>query len=253
MTPMRAGIMARNLLGLFVGNFYLKENWNMTMNALKNIGTIAIAAGLLGLGGCAQLQSFGNSMWSGTKNFSNGSARKVSSLLRPAPKQIERFETKQIPDTMVADFMRRYAVPNVENTPTLSAMNHTRESGVNIYRPSPQRASNYIQVGPSYQAPQSIIREQIMPPALRPASNPDHLAGPGEQLAGAAPTPSAPQNASYVKTGGGANMADWQACQTKAGNIYLAAGNSYIINPKFDACMRAHGYLPESEAVARLQ
>ena len=225
----------------------------MAIHTIKHASTFILGCSLLSVGGCAQLQSLGQSMWSGTKYVSNVSTHKALSLLRPAPQQIERFEVNtapsQTPDPLVTDFMRRYAVPIVEQTSTLMAMNHTRESGVNMYRPGAQNTANYIQITPRtyaptpiYQAPQSSA---ITSP-LRPSSAPDFISNDPEQLAGAAPVSA---DASYVKMGGGANMADWQACRQSAGEIYEALGSSYQINPAFDGCMRTRGYLPENEAV----
>ncbi len=220
----------------------------MKMNALRNISVSVVSAGLLGLGGCAQLQNFGGSMWTGTKNFTGQSAHKVVSFLRPAPKQKPVFEGiagtgTPRHDPLVTDFMRRYARPEVENITQL-AMNHTSESGVSIYRPAAQKMPNYIQVAPVQQSytPQ---RSHVLP-SLRPTSNPGKYAQAGEQLAGAV---SQVQDASFVKIGGGANMVDWQACQSMAGDIYISAGQSYSVNPAFETCMRGKGYLPESEAV----
>ncbi len=232
----------------------------MAIYAAKLMTTLIMGGSLLSLGGCAQMHNWGQSMWTGTKNLSATSSQKITSILRPAPKQTERFETARrpapMPDTLVADFMRRYAVPITEDTPTFVAMNRTRENGVHIYRPGSQARANYTQITPQaitpapiYQAPQS----RAITPSLRPSSAPDFMPKNPKQLAGGLPSASTAAIASYVKTSGGASMADWQACQTDAGDIYLASGNSYSINPNFDHCMRAKGYLPESEAVQDME
>ena len=230
----------------------------MAIHTVKHACTFIMGCSLLSLGGCAQLQNLGQSMWSGTKYVSNVSTHKALSLLRPAPKQIERFETNAVPtqtsDPLVADFMRRYAVPIVEHTPTFVAMNHTRENGVHMYRPGAQNTSNYIQITPRtstpiYQASQN--RAATTP--LRPSSSPKFRTQKPERLAGGLPSMPTATTASYVKTSGGANMADWQNCQANAGDIYIAAGNSYSINPAFDTCMRSKGYLLEGEAVRALE
>ncbi len=58
---------------------------------------------------------------------------------------------------------------------------------------------------------------------------------------------------SYVKIGGGSKIADWQACEKRAGGYYLARAGAVVIDPKFDSCMRAAGYKPEAEAEAELR
>lgn len=66
-------------------------------------------------------------------------------------------------------------------------------------------------------------------------------------------SPSNAQDVSYVKMGGGSDMADWQACETLAGGLFVIDTSGYEVDPQFDACMRARGYKTEREAQADLK
>jgi len=57
---------------------------------------------------------------------------------------------------------------------------------------------------------------------------------------------------SYVKMGGGSKISDWQACEKQAGGYFNTTSTGFIVEPKFDSCMRGAGYKPESEAQAEL-
>ena len=56
----------------------------------------------------------------------------------------------------------------------------------------------------------------------------------------------------YVKIGGGSKISEWKACEEKAGAYYKQTAAGFIVEPKFDSCMREIGYMPESEAEAVL-
>jgi hypothetical protein len=95
-------------------------------------------------------------------------------------------------------------------------------------------------------------------PAVEPALNAQYGAKgfespPAHIPAAAAPMHSSePQSLSYVKMGGGSQIADWQACETQAGGYFITSPNGFSVEPGFDSCMRAKGYKPEAEAQAEL-
>ena len=57
---------------------------------------------------------------------------------------------------------------------------------------------------------------------------------------------------SYVKMGGGSKISEWQDCEKQAGGYFIATPTGFIVDPKFDVCMRGFGYKPEAEAEAIL-
>jgi len=57
---------------------------------------------------------------------------------------------------------------------------------------------------------------------------------------------------SYVKMGGGSKISDWQECEKQAGGYFVTTPTGFVLEPKFDSCMRSLGYKPESEAEAQL-
>ena len=57
---------------------------------------------------------------------------------------------------------------------------------------------------------------------------------------------------SYVKMGGGSKISDWQECEKQAGGYFVTTPTGFVLEPKFDNCMRSLGYKPESEAEAQL-
>lgn len=70
----------------------------------------------------------------------------------------------------------------------------------------------------------------------------------------AAQDSSSGESLSYVKIGGGSQIADLHFCQKQAGNYYVAtAGGGFTVEPKFDRCMRSKGYKTEAEAQAELE
>jgi len=54
---------------------------------------------------------------------------------------------------------------------------------------------------------------------------------------------------SFVKTGGGSNYADWQACDREVNGAFIDIGGSFQLQPQFVQCMRSRGYKPESEVI----
>lgn len=61
------------------------------------------------------------------------------------------------------------------------------------------------------------------------------------------------QDVSYVKMGGGSDMADWQACETLAGGLFITRPDGFEVDAEFDGCMRSRGYKTEQEAQADLK
>ena len=57
-----------------------------------------------------------------------------------------------------------------------------------------------------------------------------------------------PDPLAYVNLSGPTDIADWAACEARAGSAFTPDG----IAPRFDACLRSLGYLPEPEALAIL-
>lgn len=102
------------------------------------------------------------------------------------------------------------------------------EQGVQVYRPfSAQKLE------PSYKKPAQFDSGPVQPLASPPASN--------------------DKDVSYVKMGGGSNIADWQACETLAGGFTVTNLESFSVEADFDRCMRARGYKTEQESQAELK
>ena len=58
---------------------------------------------------------------------------------------------------------------------------------------------------------------------------------------------------SFVKTGGGSNYADWQACELEANGAFADIGGTFLLQPQFVRCMRLRGYKPESEVISEFE
>lgn len=58
---------------------------------------------------------------------------------------------------------------------------------------------------------------------------------------------------SYVKLGGGSNIADWESCEKTAGGYFIPSSTGFSVLPAFDSCMRGKGYKSEAEAIAALE
>lgn len=58
---------------------------------------------------------------------------------------------------------------------------------------------------------------------------------------------------SYVKMGGGSNIADWESCEATAGGYFIPSSTGFSVLPAFDRCMRERGYKSEAEAIAALE
>lgn len=257
------------------------------MNRVKNrhIQTMCLYIVATSFGGCSALDGF----WQKGQSFGQRQFSALGQLLRPAPKPVEIFEARR--DTKPAKprpehtefqkahmraFMKKYALPVTANKPeTRTVMSRTLEHGVQVYRPGAypvQRAGRVIDLKrpsrPSQTLPATNLPQTAPKTApqiianLRPQSDPyqinrapkaeiENTPTDQENLAGAPKSDT--DQLSYVKIGGGANMADWQLCQKQAGEIALVGRSGYRINPEFDQCMRAKNYLPEQEALKALQ
>jgi len=168
----------------------------------------------LALTGCAQLGAVGNFAWNATENTANFFYKPVASLLRGSPEQAYVFDDSQAYDVVI--------YPEPVEVETLAE------------RPSE----------PQIKAP-ATYQQTAEAPTLQIAQRSE---------AGFYPTESLPAipDISFAKIGGGSNMADWLACEMKAGGyLYWEDGKGYVLDPTFENCMRGKDYALESEIALR--
>ncbi len=199
------------------------------------IAKTALIAGLsVSLSGCAQIGSFGKSMWGHTKYAANYVASPVVNLLRSTPRQDYVFEG--LPDSQMAaktafagdgraQNRRGLIVPDLARLPDPQTPHYKARDHQQFYPAAPEYASAYA---PEYA------------PAKMAEAAPQNLAQ--RQT----------DDISFVKIGGGSNMHDWLTCETQAGGFIHVTQSGYLVDPGFESCMRGKGYKPESEAAAEL-
>jgi len=193
------------------------------------IAKTALIVGLsVSLSGCAQIGSFGKSMWGHTKYAANFVTKPVTNLLRSAPEQDYVFEGSPDSQAVVqtalatdraAQERHPLIVPHLETLPDPQTPNY--------------QSYDY---GKSYAAQTEYSPTQMVE------------AAPAAPLAQPRPT----DDISFVKMGGGSNMYDWVTCETEAGGFIRVTQNGYLVDPAFESCMRAKGYKPESEVADEL-
>jgi hypothetical protein len=166
------------------------------------------------LGGCASLNQAAD--WTGRQASSGW--KEVISVLRPAPKAnpiLANFD----PGDAALNTARLEA--RVENAKIVRvAVNETIDNGVQIFRPGQRSPS-----GPR------IINT--------PRSQP--------QAAPMQPAPTSADPYAYVRPNGTTDMADWQACEIQTGGAFIVTRGGVEIAPDFDRCLRAKGYLSETD------
>lgn len=198
-----------------------------------NFTKIALMATLaVSLSGCAQVSKMGGDMWGYTKSAANFVVSPVTKLLRSAPEQNYVFQdAEQTQQSAKAAFMTdgqgqksgELVVPQLAQLPTPQTPNYQAP----VYAPD------------SYQ---SVYGNPPIPPARVVQAEP------------AAPlaAPQTTQDISFIKMGGGSNMHDWLMCEAEAEGFVRVVQGGYLIEPKFETCMRARGYKPESEVADQL-
>ena len=202
-----------------------------------------LAALTVSLSGCAQISQFGDNMWGHTKNawgYSKTAANfvvsPVTKLLRSAPSQNYVFESAAVSQQRVKTaFLNdgKLLASQVQAqglvTPQLAQL------------PTPQTPHDQQ---PVY-APQSY-QSAYANPSLTP-----QLVIEAAPIA-ALSAPRTTDNISFVKMGGGSNMQDWVMCEAEAGGFIRIVQSGYLIEPRFESCMRAKGYKPENEVAEAL-
>ena len=158
--------------------------------------------------------------------------------------QIDRYEDIQ-PEQAVS-----FKQPDVINPPPRPAQSQPIMADPALEREAyPMQAS-----APS----PAIIPVATIPPR---ATIDDNLAKTGRNSAAVSADPTQDWQAanqeigdslSYVKIGGGSKISEWQDCEKQAGGYFIATPSGFIVDPKFDVCMRGFGYKPEAEAEAIL-
>lgn len=181
--------------------------------------------------------------------------------LRAVPADRAMFFHRPAPITAPATGLRAapsYRTPAYK-LPTRVAVDRTLDNGVRVFRPG---ASGPVRVikrpgirSVPRSAPQTVPQPQA--PAPRPAPQAALPAAPRVP----APPVRAPQTSappadqdpvSYVRVNGTLSVEDWTACERSTGGAFIVAPGSTRLAPDFDACMRARGYLPETEAAEQL-
>lgn len=222
----------------------------MSHNFAKMAFTVSAA---LTLTGCSQLGHLGNNVWGHTQNAwgytksaANFVASPVTKLLRSAPEQ-------------------NYVFDNGYNSQ--QAVRHAFAADGHVYNPHefahprgelvvPQLAQLPVPQRPNYQKTPNY-QNPVYPPQTYQSvyGNPAAQAARVVEVRSTAPlsTPRVTQDISFVKMGGGSNMQDWVTCEAQAGGFVRVLQEGYLIEPKFERCMRAKGYKPESEAVDQLR
>jgi len=202
-----------------------------------------LAALTVSLSGCAQISQFGDNMWGHTKNawgYSKTAANfvvsPVTKLLRSAPSQNYVFESAAVSQQRVKTaFLNdgKLLASQVQAqglvTPQLAQL------------PTPQTPHDQQPVYAS-QSYQSAYANPSLTPQLVIEAAP----------IAALSAPRTTDNISFVKMGGGSNMQDWVMCEAEAGGFIRIVQSGYLIEPRFESCMRAKGYKPESEVAEAL-
>lgn len=215
----------------------------MSHNFAKIAVTVSAAVTLTG---CSQLGTLGNSVWGHTQNAwgytksaANFVASPVTKLLRSAPEQNYVFDNRYNSQQAVRN---AFAADGQLYNPR--ELVHPRGELV-----VPQLAQLPVPQTPNYQNP-------VYPPQTYQSvyGNPPAQAKRVVEARPMAPliTPRVTQDISFVKMGGGSNMQDWVTCEAQAGGFVQVLQEGYLIEPRFESCMRAKGYKPESEVADQL-
>ena len=233
------------------------------------VAKIAVMAGLsVTLTGCAQMHSFGDSMWGYTKSAANFVASPVTKLLRSAPEPQYVFDggahnaQQAAYNAFLSDSQGKHrsqglVVPDLQtlpvpNTPRYQTSPYQQAVYQHPIYQAPQTA-NSIYDSPSYHYNDLPYLEDIQT-QLWPDSAPAQIAYAPQQ---SMPYASSAQidlaqtdvsdDISFVKVGGGSDMRDWSICEAESGSVFRILDTGYMIEPRFESCMRAKGYKPESE------
>ena len=184
-------------------------------------------ASMVLLGGCAVVEKSGD--WVGRQASSGWT--KVVQALRPAPKDETLFAGLGSDDSALNAHLLEARLSEVWNAePVKYATSLTVDNGVRVYRP-----------GQGYR----VIHTPAATPAALP-STPDTLSQPDvEDELG--------DSFAYVRLDGGSDMADWQACEVATGGAFIVTHAGTTIADDFDRCLRAKGYMTETEARQRLR
>jgi len=178
------------------------------------------------MGGCASLNQVAD--WTGRQAKSGW--QEVISVLRPAPKPTNHFAYT---DTGDAALNTSLLEARIEKSRVIRvAINETLDNGVQVFRPGqPRTAAPRIINTPTAPASQ---------PAYRPIITDAPLQVPSIQPQDADPY-------AYVRPNGTINMADWQSCEITTGGAFIVSHGGAEIAPDFDSCMRARGYMSETD------
>ena len=202
---------------------------------LKKTFMVSLVVPTLALGGCAQLQNYGGNFWHGTQSVTQSVGSVLTSLLRPAPVQNEKFLADgELPAQVEGiNFVEILTYSVEEETPPVQFASLRGVSNMDIHDESKVIAMPVIPVlMAELSAP--ILPFSILPVVITiPNMNSEDM------LAGA---PTTPRKVSLIKTTGQTNTRDLSTCAETAGKILVENFTGYEINPDFLICMQGMGY-----------
>ncbi len=260
---------------------------------MKRLTVSCLAICAVNLSGCAQIVNFGDILWSETKSRTLSGTDKLMAALRPRSERkepifitdpvIAEYETVHTPafnnKTAIDVVNRGHAslqprpINGLEPLPAYPDERpaHTQLAHAQaiqtqpILAGGPAEAYNIYKNIPaqtSYSQPVST-RPIITQPAPTYSNQPNTqysyantASHPVTSAAQIAQMPAISQelpDLSYVKLSGRISADDWQDCEAQAGGYILADNAGFRLRPDFDYCMRAKGYVPESEAVSFME
>lgn len=188
------------------------------------------------LSGCAIMGPFGENMWNHTRAFSAKTGHQITQFLRPAPPQPIDMALYDFETTGDAD------------------LNTQRLEGQLYVPPRPVKEEARGRFAPHMTLnakPSASYMPDPVPAQSLNRLDPVPIAAPSDDRVAVKMTPQeAASDISFVKIGGGSDMADWQACESLAGGLFTMNATGYDILPEFEQCMRAKGYTTETEAEA---
>ncbi len=238
----------------------------------KKICAFAVTLSMLGMGGCAQLQGYGGSLWQQSRSLGNA----FTSLLRPAPKQNEQFfasaeigadtnssiiadtpiiQTASIPAPQLRPVLTTDDVATLESfeLEVLSLGNNEELVEEKLLDMGYSAASHTIPAPtiPVLMAELPDIKLKAKPemtakvkpkPKVKP--RPITITLPKmddiEMLAGA---PSSARKLAFVNKKGRTDIKDLNICAKQAGNTYIESFMGYDIHPEFLICLNDKGYV----------
>ena len=214
----------------------------------------AITIMAVSLSGCSSLNSFGNSLWSGTSHMASKSYNSVASLFRAAPARDEGGLYVGSDATLNTALLSRHVSQYASLQPYTPMLGAAKQRVLPVQTTPQLRGSHSMTCSDKGAAKRALLKKNA-DTKYQTASLTPTLSGP---ISTSRPTPvpiASPKETdslSYVRLKGGVSMADFESCAQSSGGYFEQTRTGYRPNTGFDRCMRAKGYISEAEAETRL-